>query len=221
MCVAASAVRSGATGGGGGWHKASVSDCLPLAAPIGLSPLLILTLCGSGRVLVVSTEPLDDLSCLTTPGGWLSRRRAVARAGGAGARAQHVSRSRLGGAQARREWAKMIQPPERTCYHSTAAPPPSPDVVSGAQLLFTTQHHQGRGWGPVSCIVVRLIRTAFLAAEIIPLCVLQGSRVLVIVPAVPVTSKKQAWRRLETVFSAGPLQQATCHCRAEKRLWYC
>ena len=28
-------------GGGGGWHKASVSDCLPLAASIGLSPLLI------------------------------------------------------------------------------------------------------------------------------------------------------------------------------------
>ena len=47
-------------GGGGGWHKASVSDCLPLAAPIGLSPLLILTLCGPERVLVVSTEPLDD-----------------------------------------------------------------------------------------------------------------------------------------------------------------
>ena len=41
---------------------------MPLAAPIGLSPLLILTLCGSERVLVVSTEPLDDLSCLTTPG---------------------------------------------------------------------------------------------------------------------------------------------------------
>ena len=40
-------------GGGGGWHKASVSDCLPLAAPIGLSPLLILTLCGPERVLVV------------------------------------------------------------------------------------------------------------------------------------------------------------------------
>ena len=55
-------------GGGGGCHKASVSDCLPLAAPIGLSPLLILTLCGSERVLVVSTEPPDDLSCLTTPG---------------------------------------------------------------------------------------------------------------------------------------------------------
>ena len=49
--------------GGGG-----VSDCLPLAAPIGLSPLLILTLCGPERVLVVSTEPPDDLSCLTTPG---------------------------------------------------------------------------------------------------------------------------------------------------------
>ena len=55
-------------GGGGGWHKASVSDCLPLAAPIGLSPLLILTLCGPERVLVVSTEPPDDLSCSTTPG---------------------------------------------------------------------------------------------------------------------------------------------------------
>ena len=54
--------------GAGVWHKASVSDCLPLAAPIGLSPLLLLTLCGSERVLVVSTEPLHDLSCLTTPG---------------------------------------------------------------------------------------------------------------------------------------------------------
>ena len=39
--------------------------CLPLAAPIGLSPLHILTLCGSKRVVVVSTEPLDNLSCLT------------------------------------------------------------------------------------------------------------------------------------------------------------
>ena len=42
--------------------------CLPLAAPIGLSPLPILTLCGPERVLVVSTEPPDDLSCWTTPG---------------------------------------------------------------------------------------------------------------------------------------------------------
>ena len=42
--------------------------CLPVAAPIGLSPPLIRTLCGSERVLVVSTEPPDDLSCLTTPG---------------------------------------------------------------------------------------------------------------------------------------------------------
>ena len=43
-------------GGGGGWHKASVSDCLPLAAPIGLSPLLILTLRGSEPVLVGGWE---------------------------------------------------------------------------------------------------------------------------------------------------------------------
>ena len=51
----ATAYRYRGEGGGGGWHKASVSDCLPLAAPIGLSPLLILTLCGSERVLVLST----------------------------------------------------------------------------------------------------------------------------------------------------------------------
>ena len=38
-----------------GWHKALVLGCLPLAAPVGLSPLLILTLCGPERVLVVST----------------------------------------------------------------------------------------------------------------------------------------------------------------------
>ena len=50
------------------WHKASVSDCWPLAVPIGLSPPLILTLCGPERVWVVSTEPPDNLSCLTTPG---------------------------------------------------------------------------------------------------------------------------------------------------------
>ena len=67
-------------GGGGGWHKASVSDCLPLAAPIGLSPLLILTPCGPERVLVVSTEPPDDLSRLTTPGVGRPGDGAVARA---------------------------------------------------------------------------------------------------------------------------------------------
>ena len=60
--------QNGAEGGAGGWHKASGLGCLPLAAPIGLSPLLILTLCGPECVLVVSTEPPDDLSCLTTPG---------------------------------------------------------------------------------------------------------------------------------------------------------
>ena len=67
-------------GGGVVWHKASVSDCSPLTAPIGLSPLLILTLCGPQRVLVVSTEPPDDLSCLTTPGVGRPGDGAVARA---------------------------------------------------------------------------------------------------------------------------------------------
>jgi hypothetical protein len=41
-------------GVGGIWHKASSLGCMPLTAPIGLSPLRILTLCGSKRVLVVS-----------------------------------------------------------------------------------------------------------------------------------------------------------------------
>ena len=54
--------------GWGGWHKAPVLGRLPSAVPIGLSPLFILTLCGPEHVLVVSTEPLDDVSCLTTPG---------------------------------------------------------------------------------------------------------------------------------------------------------
>ena len=57
-----------------------MSDCVPLAAPIGLSPLLILTLCGPERVLVVSTEPPDDLSCSTTPGVGRPGDGAVARA---------------------------------------------------------------------------------------------------------------------------------------------
>ena len=36
--------------------------CLPLAPPIGLSPLYIPIRCGSECVVVVSMEPLDDLS---------------------------------------------------------------------------------------------------------------------------------------------------------------
>ena len=66
--------------GGEVWHNAWVSNCLPLAAPIRLSPLHIPTLCGSERVLVVSTEPPDDLSCLTTPGVGRPGDGAVARA---------------------------------------------------------------------------------------------------------------------------------------------
>ena len=63
-----------APGGGGGAGGATPWFWTPTpltvgggpqgGAPIGPSPLLILTLCGSERALVVSTEPLDDLSCL-------------------------------------------------------------------------------------------------------------------------------------------------------------
>ena len=55
---------------GGGGYEAMVLVCLRLAAPIGLLPLHIPTLCRCKRVLVVSTEPR----------GQLSRIQAVARA---------------------------------------------------------------------------------------------------------------------------------------------
>ena len=47
----------GYRGGGGGLVQGLGISGVPLAAPIGLSPLLILTLCGSEHVLVVSTIP--------------------------------------------------------------------------------------------------------------------------------------------------------------------
>ena len=72
--------RSSAWARGRGWHEAMMLVHLPLAAPTGLSPLHIPTLCGSERVLVVSTEPPDDLSCLTTPGVGGPGDGAVARA---------------------------------------------------------------------------------------------------------------------------------------------
>ena len=56
---------------GGGGHEAMVLVCLPLAAPIGLSPLHILTFRGPERVLVGSTEPPDDLSYLSRWGEWV------------------------------------------------------------------------------------------------------------------------------------------------------
>ena len=98
-------------GGGGDWHKASVSDCLPLAAPIGLSPLHILTLCGPERVLVVSTEPLDDLSCLTTPG-----------VGRAGDGLLPVESAGMGG-------LPVTPPPHATTHHQLLLPAGNPVMV--------------------------------------------------------------------------------------------
>ena len=58
-------------GGGGVWHKAMVLVCLPLAAPIGPSPSYILTLRGSGRVVVMPTEPLNPcVRALCPCKGW-------------------------------------------------------------------------------------------------------------------------------------------------------
>ena len=57
-------VAGGAGGGGVGTRPRYLIVCL-WRRPIGLSPPHIRTLCGPERVLVVSTEPPDDLSCLT------------------------------------------------------------------------------------------------------------------------------------------------------------
>ena len=70
-------------------HKASVSGCLPLAAPIGLSPLLILTLCGSERVLGGGGHedpfPNPPPSLSAGPGGGVRRGGCpTCRAGGRG-----------------------------------------------------------------------------------------------------------------------------------------
>ena len=59
-----------ATGPGrGGWHKASVSDCVPVAAPIGLSPLLILTLRGSDVFWWCQQQPGGGGGVAQGPGG--------------------------------------------------------------------------------------------------------------------------------------------------------
>ena len=60
--------------GGGGWHKASVLGCLPLAAPIGLSPLLILREGGGraklptilGQMPVVANTSQSQCACPST-----------------------------------------------------------------------------------------------------------------------------------------------------------
>ena len=55
-------------GGGGGLARGHGFGLFAFGGAFGLSPLHILTLCGSERVWVVSTEPPDDLFCLTSPG---------------------------------------------------------------------------------------------------------------------------------------------------------
>ena len=67
------------TGGGCGTRPRDLIVCL-WRRLLASRPLLILTLCGPERVLVVSTEPPDDLSCLTTPGVGRPGDGAVARA---------------------------------------------------------------------------------------------------------------------------------------------
>ena len=62
VCVGVRGYGSGSGGGEGLATRPRYWVVWPLAAPIGLSPLLIPALCGPERVLVVSTEPLDDMS---------------------------------------------------------------------------------------------------------------------------------------------------------------
>ena len=61
-------VAQGASPGVARGHSVGLFAVVVFAAPIGLSPLHIPALCGSELVVVVSTEPPDDLSCWTTPG---------------------------------------------------------------------------------------------------------------------------------------------------------
>ena len=55
-CLWSKSLGLGVCVGKGSWHEAMVLVCLPLAAPIGLSPLCILTLCGPERGLVVASR---------------------------------------------------------------------------------------------------------------------------------------------------------------------
>ena len=125
-------------GGGGVWHKAMVFVWLPLVAPIGLSPLHIPTLCGPERVLVVSTEPPADLSCLTTPGSAVPQK-AVARAVDQVHPDAH-SESMQGFADsstdlcarvgvAVRGGAGAVVPPKTAHSTKTPSPPPPPVIV--------------------------------------------------------------------------------------------
>ena len=73
----------GRGGGGSGTRPWCGFGCL-WRRLLASHPLHILTLCRSERVLVMSTEPLDDLSCLTTPGLGRPSRTASGGWGGGG-----------------------------------------------------------------------------------------------------------------------------------------
>ena len=74
-CPTAGPTATVEAGGGGGvglgWHRASVSDCLPLAPPIGLSPLLILTPVGPNVFWLFwrGAPPFVSNYSKNTPGG--------------------------------------------------------------------------------------------------------------------------------------------------------
>ena len=145
--------------------------CLPLAAPIGLSPLHILSLCGPECVLVVSTEPPDDLSCLTTPGVGRPGDGAVARAvdqvhpdvhsegGGGGLRSGMAGVVDAGGggcwARERREFGgggglaeePCRRPPSRvTCATDPPLPTPRPTGKRKPISVGPLDHRHRRGF---------------------------------------------------------------------------
>ena len=126
-------------GGEGGWHEAMGLGCVPLAAPIGLSPLYTPTLCGSERVVVVSTEPPHASSCLTTPGYYFW--------GGGGGSGSPVTPS----------WRPCTTAPHTTALRTAASQRSDPRTTaphatgSGSVVPHTPQglgREAIRAWGP-------------------------------------------------------------------------
>ena len=138
----------GGGGGGGGGREVGLpfwtSTSLGLAHGFGQDTHLPQSACcGSGRALVVSTEPPDDLSCLTTPGVGRPGDGAVARAVDQGGRGGG------GGSHTQTEETPPPPPAEATppvgpaSHHSS----PNPGSVAGRRRAPDKTRGHGGHWG--------------------------------------------------------------------------